>query len=528
MSWKSVVLQASLLIGASASAFKRLDSRQADGVTWGDCEFEAPGLQCANLTVPLDYTEPESNATLALQLLRVPAVAEQKKGSILFNFGGPGFASRGTLAALAARFLALTGGEYDLVAHDPRGTGTTLTASCFNTTAERQQFVTVPMSVVPSTDDELALGRLYGQTDVVANICNDFPGFAERGSLIGTAFGARDLMQIVDAIEDDGLLRYWGISYGTALGTTVAAMFPDRIDRIIIDGVLNPHQYFNSYEIEAWADTDRTFFNILVECLKAPDLCTLGSRRTNAKDLEKDIYNLIDDLREEPLVSGTTLIDSSAVLTFIRFAQYSPETYPAMATALEALLAGNTTEFARIYNNFIDLGLILTLTPDESPFAITCGDKELPEQTFIEMAPVFEALEEESRLLGSHGHILASICQNWDIQAKERYTGNFEATTRHPMLIIGNTFDPATPLRSAQNVSASFEGSVVLEHGGFGHGSTSHGSACTINAIRNYFSNGTLPEPGTVCEVDYAPFEPTTIDDVLIEMEFLPDSAEEA
>jgi hypothetical protein len=167
-------------------------------------------------------------------------------------------------------------------------------------------------------------------------------------------------------------------------------------------------------------------------------------------------------------VSGTTLIDSSAVLTFIRFAQYSPETYPAMATALEALLAGNVTEFARIYNNFIDLGLILTLTPDESPFAITCGDKELPEQTFSEMAPVFEALEEESRLLGSHGHILAAICQNWDIQAKERYTGNFEATTRHPMLIIGNTFDPATPLRSAQNVSASFEGSVVLENGGFG------------------------------------------------------------
>jgi hypothetical protein len=108
MSWKLIVLQASLLIGASASAspFTRLDPRQSDRVTWGKCEFEAPGLQCANLTVPLDYTEPESDATLALQLLRVPALTEPKKGSILFNFGGPGFASRGTLAALAARFQA--------------------------------------------------------------------------------------------------------------------------------------------------------------------------------------------------------------------------------------------------------------------------------------------------------------------------------------------------------------------------------------------------------------------------------------
>jgi hypothetical protein len=32
----------------------------------------------------------------------------------------------------------------------------------------------------------------------------------EIGDLIGTAFVARDMMQLVDAIEDDGLLRYWG------------------------------------------------------------------------------------------------------------------------------------------------------------------------------------------------------------------------------------------------------------------------------------------------------------------------------
>lgn len=37
-----------------------------------------------------------------------------------------------------------------------------------------------------------------------------------------------------------------GFSYGTALGSTVAAMFPDRVDKLILDGVMNPHQYFNS------------------------------------------------------------------------------------------------------------------------------------------------------------------------------------------------------------------------------------------------------------------------------------------
>lgn len=103
-----------------------------------------------------------------------------------------------------------------------------------------------PMTVVPSREDELALGRLWGQTQVAEDSCYDFPGFQERGSLIGTSFAARDLIEIVDALEDDGLLRFWGTSYGTVLGSTVAAMFPDRIDRMVIDAVLNPHEYFNS------------------------------------------------------------------------------------------------------------------------------------------------------------------------------------------------------------------------------------------------------------------------------------------
>lgn len=75
---------------------------------------------------------------------------------------------------------------------------------------------------------------------------------------------ARDMMQIVDALDEDGLLRYWGkstpiavgksavsnivtlgVSGGTTLGATVAAMFPDRMDKVLLDGVINSHQYYN-------------------------------------------------------------------------------------------------------------------------------------------------------------------------------------------------------------------------------------------------------------------------------------------
>ena len=55
------------------------------------------------------------------------------------------------------------------------------------------------------------------------------------------------------------------------------------------------------------------------------------------------------------------------------------------------------------------------------------------------------------------------------MSAKERYTGGFsDIKTKNPLLFVGNTYDPLTPFVSAQNASAAFEGSVVLQHDGYG------------------------------------------------------------
>jgi len=69
-------------------------------------------------------------------------------------------------------------------------------------------------------------------------------------------------------------------------------------------------------------------------------------------------------------------------------------------------------------------------------------------------------------------------------------------------LLVGNSYDPVTPLVSAMNTSAGFEGSVVLHHNGYGHCSNAQPSLCTAKAIQAYFNNGTLPAPGTICQPD--------------------------
>jgi len=78
-------------------------------IEWGLCPTEntptstAPIL-CGSLAVPLDYTT-TTNETIALELLRIPASNGPSKGSIFFNFGGPGDSGKEALPALAKTLL---------------------------------------------------------------------------------------------------------------------------------------------------------------------------------------------------------------------------------------------------------------------------------------------------------------------------------------------------------------------------------------------------------------------------------------
>jgi hypothetical protein len=47
------------------------------------------------------------------------------------------------------------------------------------------------------------------------------------------------------------------------------------------------------------------------------------------------------------------------------------------------------------------------------------------------------------------------------------------------------------------------------------HSSLAQPSLCTAKVIRAYFTNGILPEPGTVCQPDVKLFSNETIGDVL-------------
>ncbi|MFC7588171.1 alpha/beta hydrolase [Nonomuraea antimicrobica] len=68
-----------------------------------------------------------------------------------------------------------------------------------------------------------------------------------------------------------------------------------------------------------------------------------------------------------------------------------------------------------------------------------------------------------------------------------------------PVLVVGNTHDPATPLRWARSLSARIQGSGLLTNDSDGH-TAYRRSACATRHIDAYLVTGKLPATGTVCK----------------------------
>ena len=107
------------------------------------------------------------------------------------------------------------------------------------------------------------------------------------------------------------------------------------------------------------------------------------------------------------------------------------------------------------------------------------------------------------------GDIWGSImlpCNKYTVRAMHRYTGPWQGDTSHPVLFIGNTADPVTPLQNAKDMVGGFKGARVLTQDSPGHCSLAAYSKCTVSHISQYFLNGTLPEVGTLCKADVVPW----------------------
>src|SRR6185369_11783801 len=204
----------------------------AGSLAWKACPDAGPRIECATLTVPIDYDN-ASGGTIDLALMRLPASNKSERvGSMLVNPGGPGVPGTELILAATGIWPKDIRDRFDIVAWDPRGTGGSAPVDCV---ADVDRYFAEPD---PSPDTPAEKQDLVDRAQEFDDACEkaDGPMLAH----ISTVDTANDLDRIREALGED-TITYFGFSYGSELGATYATLFPKHIRAMVLDGVETAH-----------------------------------------------------------------------------------------------------------------------------------------------------------------------------------------------------------------------------------------------------------------------------------------------
>jgi hypothetical protein len=197
---------------------------------------------------------------------------------------------------------------------------------------------------------------------------------------------------------------------------------------------------------------------------------------TTADDVSTRLSTLMARLRRQPLTvpdapTGPEIVTYSDVKTMFFTALYKPLTsFPKIAKILADIEAGDGKSFIDYQKkqfscNCGDGGPERPPGPDfDAIWAIACSDGEQVDDSLDEMYEYLHMLQDQSPTSGGSWAVVRMGCAGWKIRPQGLvYNGPISGNTSWPLLFLGNSADPVTPVRNAHKMAKAFEGSVVLE-----------------------------------------------------------------
>ncbi|KAK1502020.1 hypothetical protein CTAM01_05458 [Colletotrichum tamarilloi] len=498
---------------------------------WHSC-FENGEYDCARLDVPMDWQEPSDDHRVVLAITRIRATDKlDYRWPVIFNPGGPGGSGVWSLKNHGKMLQEIIGVNHDLISFDPRGVGASIPRiQCWSTPQQRQNWGLQDPGVLDS--HESIVGELFARATAYSQACESAmkaSGILEHSSTTPTA---RDMLEIVYQ-TGYSKLKYWGFSYGTILGGVFAAMYPDKVERLVSDGNVDYREWFNSEHVNFIRDTDKVLFAFYEFCYQAgPEKCAFHGPTSEA--IMGRFVDLLNALKRHPVIVPADpeegpevpmLVTYSKVMRLLSTTLYQPlEQFENFAKIIAALEKKDGRPYYRRYNPSKPAPAPACAPQPVSPFepppgivegtgdafpVIMCADHPaVSNMTLEEIQRETDGILELSPGTGATEVPYQMTCNQRTTRPCWRFSGPFEGKTSHPILFIANQADNITPLVSARNNSAGFPGSRLLIQNSFGHTTLAAPSECTRGHIRAYFQNGTLPEPDTKCEGDSHPFGP--------------------
>ncbi|MFG2353889.1 alpha/beta hydrolase [Streptomyces sp. NPDC048521] len=446
--------------------------------------------QCATMKAPLDWSEPKGD-TIDIALIRAKASgpASRRIGSLVFNFGGPGGSGVATLPAFAQDYSALRT-RYDLVSFDPRGVGRSAPVQC---ESDSQLDAYFQQDATP--DDSTERTQLLKRT-------KQFNAACEKNSKrilphVRTTDAARD-MDLMRQVLGDAKLYYFGISYGTELGGVYAHLFPRRVGRAVLDAVVDPTQTPEQGALGQAKGFQLALDNFAEDCTSKETECPIGD---TPQDVKNRIAKLLGDLEKKPIPGILPRqLTQTAATNGIAQSLYSKDFWEYLTEGLEQAYDGDGKILMLLsdsLNGRDENGEYSNITA--ANIAINCSD-EKPRYTTDYVQGKLPEFRAASPLFGDYLAWGMVGCTDWAVPGAADHP-DVSAPGSAPILVVGNTGDPATPYEGAKRmVDALGKGvAVELTYKGQGHGAYDSKNKCVQSAVNGYLLDGRVPKAGTVC-----------------------------
>ncbi|MFE5912513.1 alpha/beta hydrolase [Streptomyces wedmorensis] len=504
-------------------------------------------LQCADLTVPMDYAHPANGRTFVLPVARAVTTGTAARiGSVIVNPGGPGGSGVQSLLeeGMAESFTPKVRARFDVVSFDPRGVGGSSPALTCGKNEEPTDAATGPTSdgttpeknapeknaaeePAPEETAAAATDPFFPRSeteraDVLAEAKREADACAKASTGIlrhvGTEDVARD-MDVLRAALGESRVTYLGWSYGTSLGTAYAEQFPRRVRAMVLDGAVDPALDWSQRAVSQGLGFRRAVDDYIASCAEvAGDSCP-GSTPEEIRTL---IEGLFRKTARDPLpVDGDEYgADASTLLDALVLSMYTPEAqWKDLSEALADAGRGDGTKLARLAgaedpapaaDEDAESGATTdgpgdadepgTEPPadnsDAALQAVNCFDVPHPRDAEAYWKALARADEAAGRY-GTSTVTAALTCKDWPTTTRKPHRVN--APGIPPVLVVGTTGDAATPYEEAASLASQFPGGALLTYEGFGHTAYGRSNSCVTRHVDGYLIDLRTVPAGTTC-----------------------------
>jgi pimeloyl-ACP methyl ester carboxylesterase len=314
---------------------------------------------------------------------------------------------------------------------------------------------------------------------------------------VGTLDVARDV-DVLRAALGDEKLHYFGASYGTFIGATYADLFPTKVGRMVLDGAIDPTLTNTELAHGQAKGFDLALRRFVEDCVKRSD-CPLPRDVQGGLDR---IQQLFADLDATPLKTDdpkrplTEALAENAVLSYLYF---PPSDWEQLRYGLSSAFDGDGSVLLSMLDQRLErdengkyadnsASALYAVNAIDRPDRVSTAQTETLAAQWAKEAPIFGSYLAWSNL----------PFQYWQAPAADPPHA-ITAPGSPKILVVGTTYDPATPYPWAQSLAKQLSQGVLLTRVGDGHTGYGMGSPCTDQAIDRYLTTGVTPAAGTVC-----------------------------